>query len=226
MAPVLLCDLDGTLVDTAADLAAALNRLLGELGLSPLPEAAVRRFVGRGVPHLVEQGLAAAGAPARDGALPAHVARFLAHYDAAPAVHSRPYPGVAPTLLRLREQGWRLGVCTNKPQASSEAVLRAFDLLALFDAVGGGDRFAARKPDGAHLHATLVLMDGAAGEAALVGDSRTDVAAGRDAGVPVIAVDYGYAGVPAADLGADAVVADFAQVPAALARLRRSGLGT
>lgn len=223
MPPVLLCDLDGTLVDTIDDLAAALNRSLAEQGLATLPTDTVRRFVGQGASHLVARALAATGAPASESALSAQVARFLAHYDAAPAVHSRPYDGVAATLRRLRGAGWRLGVCTNKPQASSEALLRAMDLLPLFEIVAGGDRFPVHKPDGGHLHATLAAMRATAGGAVLVGDSRSDVAAGRTAGVPVILVDYGYADRPAVELGGDAVVSDFTEVPAVLAGLTGAG---
>lgn len=219
--PVLLCDLDGTLVDTAADLTDSLNRLLAEHGLAPLPERRVRHLVGRGAGRLVEAGLAEAGAPADGDALPAYTARFLDIYEAAPAARSRPYPGVSGTLESLRATGWRLGVCTNKPQALSEAVLRELGLLDLFEAVGGGDRFPVRKPDGAHLHAILELMGaGAAAEhAVLVGDSRTDVRAARDAGVPVVLVDYGYTDTPADQLGGDAVISEFAALPQTLSRV-------
>ncbi|WP_206607866.1 HAD-IA family hydrolase [Ferruginivarius sediminum] len=229
MAPVLLCDLDGTLVDTVADLTVALNRLLTERGLGTLPQRRVRGLVGRGAARLVESGLAEMGGAVGPDGLSACVARFLEIYEAAPAVHSRPYPGVIETLTSLRAAGWRLGVCTNKPQAPSEAILDAFELSPFFEAVGGGDRFPVRKPDGGHLHATLELImggDAKAARAVLVGDSRTDLDAARNARLPVVLVDYGYTDVPAAELGGDAVISSFAALPEALEGIVADGPST
>lgn len=215
----LLLDLDGTLVDTAPDLADALARLLAEEGLPALPEAEVARLVGDGAARLVARALAAHGRPCEGARLDAYVARFLAHYGAAPAARSRPYPGVAATLEALRAAGWRLGVCTNKPQGLSEAVLAGLGLARFIDAVAGGDRFAVRKPDPGHVLATLELLGVAPAAAVMVGDSRNDVAAARAAGVACVAVAYGYSKEPAERLGAARVVASFDELPAALADL-------
>jgi phosphoglycolate phosphatase len=209
MAPVLLCDLDGTLVDTLHDLAAALNRVLAEHDLPALAEPAVRRLVGRGAARLVVDGFSLAGAPLPDPARAPMVRRFLDIYEAAPAAHSPPFEGVPATLARLTAAGWRLGVCTNKPQAPSERILRELDLAQYFEAVGGGDRFAARKPDGAHLHATLELMGGTTDPVVMVGDSQIDHAAARDAGATSVLVTYGYARAPLADLRPDALIDRF-----------------
>lgn len=215
----LVIDLDGTLVDTAPDLAAALNRLLAEEGLPGVGLAEVAGLVGDGAAKLVERGLAAGGAAAAPERLPAYVERFLVHYGAAPAALSRPYPGVVETLEALAGAGWRLAVCTNKPQGLSEAVLRGLGLERYFRAVGGGDRFASRKPAGEHVLATLELAGARRGEAAMVGDSGNDVQAARAAGLPAVVVGYGYSRVPADELGADRVIAGFAELPAALAEL-------
>lgn len=220
MTRVLLCDLDGTLVDTVHDLAAALNRLLAEAGLPGRPESEVRRLVGRGAARLVADGFAAAGRPLAEADWDQAVKRFLAIYEADPAAHSPPYPGVAATLARLQDAGWRLGVCTNKPQAPAQAILRALDLAPYFDAVGGGDRFPARKPDGAHVHATLELMGAEPAAAVLVGDSRIDVMAARDAGIPMVLVTYGYGEPDLASLGPAAVIDRFDALPGVLAGLR------
>ncbi len=222
---VALFDLDGTLVDSLADLARALNAVLAAEGLAPLPEATVRGLVGRGAARLVAEGFAAAGRPLGAAALEARLARFLAHYGAAPVAHSRPYPGVAATLSRLRAQGWRLGVCTNKPQHLSEAVLAGLGLADFFAVVAGGDRFPVRKPDGGHLLATLDLMDATVAQAILVGDSDNDLKAARDAGMPVVLVDFGYSRRPAAELGADRVVSDFPALPGVLAEIARQDQG-
>jgi len=225
MRSAVLFDLDGTLVDSLADLARALNAVLAAEGLPPLPEATVRGLVGRGAARLVAEGFAAAGQPLDGAALEARLARFLSHYGAAPVAHSRAYPGVAATLSRLRSEGWQLGVCTNKPQHLSEAVLAGLGLAQFFAAVAGGDRFPVRKPDGGHLRATLDLMDATVGQAILVGDSDNDVKAAWDAGMPVVLVDYGYSRVPVAELGADRVVSDFRALPAVLGDIARQDQG-
>lgn len=216
---VLLCDLDGTLVDTVADLAAALNAVLAQDGLPPLDEATVRGLVGHGAARLVADGFATARAPLAPDAFDSRLARFLAVYEAAPAVHSRLYPGVPATLRKLFDGGWRLGVCTNKPQRPSEAILEALDLSWLFTAVGGGDRFPARKPDGSHILATLETMDASPEHTVLVGDSVNDLRAARDAGIPVVLVDYGYAATPVHALDPDAVIGSFEQLPAVLGEI-------
>ena len=223
MTPVLLCDLDGTLVDTVHDLAAALNRLLAEAGLPARAESEVRRLVGQGAARLVADGFAAAGRPLSAGELDTAVQQFLTIYNAGPAAHSPAYAGVQGTLARLCDTGWRLGVCTNKPQSPAEAILRALDLARYFDAVGGGDRFPTRKPDGAHVHATLELMEVDAAHAVLVGDSRIDLMAARDAGIPMVLVTYGYGEPGLTDLDPAAVIDRFDALPGVLAGLRRGG---
>lgn len=220
-ADVVLCDLDGTLVDTAADLAAALNRLLGEAGRAPLSVDTVRGMVGHGAAKLVERGFRHGGAALPEAELPDRMRRFLEIYQADPVGHSRPYPGVEAALQRLRADGIRLAVVTNKPQAASEAVLRGLGLDGYFAVVAGGDRFPVRKPDAGHLRRTLDLLGTEPAGAVLVGDSATDLEAGRNAGLPVILVDYGYSQTPAAELGADRVISGFAELPDALARIGR-----
>lgn len=219
MAPALLCDLDGTLVDTVHDLTAALNRLLTLDKLEPLAENRVRRLVGRGAARLVADGYGCAGRPLDTATLDEKVQAFLAIYDAAPAAHSPPYPGVRTTLNTLRAKGWRLGVCTNKPQLPSEIILEALGLADLFDAVGGGDRFPVRKPDGTHLLATLELMSVAPETAVLVGDSRIDLMAARDAQIPVVLVTYGYGEGDMTALRPDALIESFDALPGVLDNL-------
>jgi len=221
-APVLLCDLDGTLVDTVHDLAANLNRVLGESGLAPLATDQVRGCVGQGAARMVQRGFALAGRPLTPESADHEAAlrRFLDLYGAAPIHHSAAYPGVAETLRRLRAAGWRLGVCSNKPQAPSEAILAGLGLADLFEAVAGGDRFPVRKPDGGHLRRTLAAMEAEDAPAVLVGDSRVDLDAARDAGLPVVLVTYGYGQEDVGTLGADGVIADFSVLPAVLASLR------
>jgi phosphoglycolate phosphatase len=211
-------DLDGTLVDTAPDLTAALNHTLGTLALPPVPAETVRHLVGHGARRLIERGLELHGVP--DAAtVEASLATFLDHYAANICVASRPYPGVAPLLGALKEAGVPMAVCTNKPARMSRALLDALCLSAFFRANLGGDSLAVRKPDPRHLTETITRM-GADGHAVvMVGDSSVDVATAKAAGVPVVAVSFGFNDRPVAELGADAIIDHFAEAPAALARL-------
>ena len=222
-ARVLICDLDGTLIDSAPDLTAAVGDLLAEAGRVPLSEAAVRRMVGDGVAKLVERALAASGGVPDASALAGLVARYMAFYETRMTELTRPYPGAAETLGDLKGAGWRLAVCTNKPEGPSRRLLSALGLDALFEAVAGGDTFAVKKPDPGHVHGLLDILGAVPGEAVMLGDSLNDVLAARGAGMPVIAFASGYGPVPAHELGADALIATFAELPAALARLTGTG---
>jgi phosphoglycolate phosphatase len=203
-------DLDGTLVDTAPDLGGALNRLLAEHGRVPIGADGIRRMIGDGAAKLVERGFAATGGlPA---ALPSLVERFLAIYEPNIAETSRPFPGVVETLERLKAAGLRLGVCTNKPDEATRRLLAALDLSRHFTAVSGGD-VPARKPDARHLLGVLRDLDASPTRSLMVGDSPNDVAAARNAGVPVVVVSFGYTTTPAAQLGADRLIDDFAALP-------------
>ena len=216
----LLLDLDGTLVDSAPDLAGALNRLRAEQGLAALAIAQVTGMVGDGVAKLVERGLPSSGEAAPGGRdCERLVRRFLEIYEVQLTAETRPYPGVVETLETLAASGWRLGVCTNKPEAASREILVDLGLERFFTAVGGGDSFAERKPAAGHLLATLARMGATPRSAVMVGDSPNDVLSARNAGLPVVVVGYGYSRVPPAELGADAVIERFAELPAALAAL-------
>jgi phosphoglycolate phosphatase len=214
---LLVFDLDGTLIDSAPDLCAALNQMLAERGYPPLVLPQVRQMIGDGVPTLVARALAASGADPGEAA--AALPRFAQFYEADAVRQTRPYPGVPETLMALRERGYRTAICTNKPQRATETVLSGLGLARLFDAVAGGDRFAVRKPDPGHLLGLIRLLDGDTAAAAMIGDNENDAAAARAAGLPVILMRYGYARVDPETLGADALLDDFADLPAALDRL-------
>lgn len=213
-------DLDGTLIDSAPDVAAALNRLLAEEGRLSLTLAQVQGLVGEGARVLMEGAWKATGAAAEADAVPGLLKRYLAHYAAHPADHTVVYDGVREELARLKALGVRLGICTNKPHGITRVVLDALDLAHHFDAVLGGD-VPHRKPNGEHVRETLRLMGADGLSAVYVGDSRTDVVAAKDAGLPVICVDWGYARMPVAELGADRLISSYAELPAALAEVSR-----
>jgi phosphoglycolate phosphatase len=210
----LLLDLDGTLVNSVPDLAAALNRLLGARGLVALSQSEVAAMVGDGVVKLVERAFAARG-----GVLDLRaVAEFSADYGAHSAVATMPYPGVVDALRSLADEGWRLAVCTNKPAAAARSLLSALGLAPWFAAVGGGDSFPVRKPDPRHLLATLEAAGGDATQAVMAGDHANDVAAARGAGLPCIFAAWGYGPAAMAE-GAAAVARDFPELAAIARRL-------
>jgi phosphoglycolate phosphatase len=214
---LLVFDLDGTLVDSAPDLRAALNLLLHERGRAPLSLPQVRRMIGDGVPALVARALAASGLDTADAA--DAVARFLELYEADAVRLTRPYPEVPETLAALRRRGYRTAICTNKPQHATITVLNGLGLTALFDGIAGGDRFAVKKPDPGHLLGLIDALGGSAEAAAMVGDNENDAAAAHAAGMPLVLMRYGYARVDPASLGAAALLDRFADLPAALASL-------
>ncbi len=214
-------DLDGTLVDTAPDLAAALNHALGQLGRPPVPAESVRAMVGAGAARLLERGLAASGPPEEVAPLVREgLPHFLAHYRANIAVMSRPFPGVEATLATLADRGLRLAICTNKPESLTQALLEALGWSQRFAAVLGADSRPWRKPDPRHLLDTLAAAGGTPSRAAFVGDSPTDAATAAAAGVPFILVTFGYCEVPHAELPAAERIDRFADLPQALARVQ------
>ncbi len=201
-------------MDTVPDLAAALNRLMASHGLAPLGLGETAKMVGDGVAKLVERAFAARGGTFDASA----VAAFSADYRANVAVASKLYPGVRETLDALVLEGWRLAVCTNKPEVATHALLAVLGLADLFVAVGAGDSFPVRKPDPAHLLATLRAAGAEAGAAVMVGDHRNDVLAARGAGVPCVFAAWGY-GVPEMATGAVAVARDFVEMGMIVRRL-------
>ncbi len=213
-------DLDGTLIDSVGDIVGAANRLLAEEGRRPVPRDAGRHMVGEGAGPLLERAFAATGEALELDAMPDLLHRYRAHYERYPIEHTTVFPGVFEVLRALVDDGAVLGVCTNKPHGASLLVLEELGLAEFFAAVLGGDALKVRKPDAAHLNAVIEAM-GATGLAAIhVGDSPTDVAVARNAGVPVIAVSHGYSRVPPAELGADALIDDFSELRPAIAAIR------
>ena len=209
-----LCDLDGTLVDSAEDLRAALNELLAELGRDPVGAEEIKTMIGDGVGTLIERALASRGGHPCDAAR--LVPRFLALYEPNAARSTRPYPGVPETLSALRAHGLRVAVVTNKPDAATRAILATLGLAPLVEVVVGGDTAPERKPHPAPVRLALARLGVAAADAVMVGDNHHDVSAARAAGVRAIAVTYGYSHVPHEELGAKRLIATFPELLAAL----------
>jgi len=215
--PALIFDLDGTLADTAPDLLGATNAVLAARGRALLDLAHLRHLVGFGARALIAQAMEASGAPVAEEEMPALVEIFLAHYRAHIADGTRLFPHVAGTLDTLKAQGARLGVLTNKPQELTDPLLPMLGLDGLFTAAYGAGRKPYTKPDPRIFRD--VVADCGGGPGVMIGDSITDLNTARAAGAPCILMSYGFTPVPASELGADLVLDDFSQLPAALRSL-------
>lgn len=205
MQAAVIFDLDGTLIDSAPDIHAAANRVFGRRGIS-LTRAEVQGFVGRGAPNLVARLAEVRGLPCEGPEFEALLAEFLHVYEGAQDLTVL-YPGVRTALEALAAAGYRLGLCTNKPLAPTRAVLRHFDLEALFPVVIGGDSLAVKKPDPAPLLATLEALGG--GAAVFVGDSEVDAETAQAAGLPFLLYTEGYRKTPVEALPHTAAFHDF-----------------
>lgn len=218
-------DLDGTLADTAPDLIATLNLILAEEGLEALPLSEARDLIGAGARALLERGIAANGRSVAADHLDALFERFLVIYAGRIAVETRLFPGVATALERFRAAGWRLAVCTNKIERHSVMLLEALGIAEHFHAICGRDTFPFSKPDPRHLTMTVAAAGGVPEAALMVGDSQTDIATAKAAGIPVIAVPFGYTMTPVSELDPDVIIDHFdALWDAAAALSRRSSL--
>jgi phosphoglycolate phosphatase len=185
-------DLDGTLIDSAPDIRAAINRTLADEGQALLDLSTVISFIGHGLPNLVAKAMGARGIDMGQHARLTAVT--LDHYNAASNDLTRPYPGVMEVLAQLRGQGHRLAICTNKPEAPARKVLDQFGMAHLFDAVVGGDTLAARKPDPAPLHHAFAALGASTG--LYVGDSEVDADTAQAAGLPFAFFTQGYCHIP------------------------------
>jgi phosphoglycolate phosphatase len=216
---VIAFDLDGTLVDSAADLIGSLNVILHEERLPVLPFKQARLMVGRGARAMLEQGFTAAGQPLDEAQSRSLVRRFIAVYRDRIAVESRPFDGVESSLAELAGAGAKLCVCTNKFTDLSVALLDALDLSRHFAAVIGPDLAPAPKPDPRHLIAAIEAAGGRSQRALMVGDSAADVGAARAAEVPSIVVSFGYTEIAPAELGGDHLIEHFSELAPLAARL-------
>ena len=192
-ARAVILDLDGTLLDTAADLAAATNLMMIELGREPLPQATVASYIGKGVEILVHRALG--------GSLDARVDHdlhtrghdaFMRHYQVENGRHSRPYDGVVEGVAAMRAKGLRLACVTNKPKSFADPLLAHFGLAQCFELIVGGDTLPLRKPDPMPMLHVAQRFEVDPLKIVAIGDSLNDALAARAAGMPVFAVPYGY----------------------------------
>ena len=213
---IVVFDLDGTLADTAPDLATALNHALERLGRATIDPETVRHLVGHGARALLRRGLAVGGA-SDEALVEEGFPHFMDYYAANICAGTTAFTGVDAALDRLRERGVRTAVCTNKPEKLTMLLLDALGWGRRFEAVVGGDTLPVRKPDPAPLREAIARAGG--GSAAFVGDSIVDADTARAAGLPFVAVSFGFLDRPVEALGADAVIDDYDELIGALERL-------
>lgn len=215
-------DLDGTLLDTHADLGAAVNHALALAGRPAIPIAEVRNLIGGGGRTMLKRALELTGGVPQAEFDELHAA-LLAHYQANIAVHTRLYPGGEAMLDALAKRGVRLAVVTNKLEALSRQLLDALDLSARFFTVIGGDTLGPgrAKPSRDPIDAMIARGAGPGGDgrAAFVGDTTFDTGAARAAGIPCVAVSFGFNDVAPNEMGAQAVIGHFDELIPALAKL-------
>ena len=221
MIAAVIFDLDGTLIDSAGDIAGALNRLLKEEGRPTLTVAEVAQLVGEGVMVLIERAWEQTGTPIDPDKRASLAERYLSYYAQDPAQFTTVFDGVHKALTDLKALGWTIGICTNKPDAITQSVLAQMGLAPFIDGFVGGD-FPRRKPDGEHILETLRRLNADPSRSLYVGDSVTDVKAARAANIPIICVAFGYAQTAPEALGADVMISSFDKLCNAVKQLSTS----
>lgn len=217
--PLIVFDLDGTLVDTAPDLVGALNYVLQREGLPLVPMASARSMIGAGARKLIERGLELDDRAMTSADIDRLTGDFIAYYTDHIADASRPFESLYDSLDQLSVAGFRFAVCTNKLEGLSRLLLEKLDMTSRFDAICGADTFGVAKPDPAMLRQTIARAGGEVSSSIMVGDSGPDIGVARRAGVPVIGVTFGYTDIPIADLKPDRLVSHMRELPAAVASL-------
>jgi phosphoglycolate phosphatase len=217
--PIMVFDLDGTLIDTAPDLIASLNHALRDEGLDAVDRVLMGAHVGMGGRAMIERVFALSQRRIDHAVMERYHQTFLDHYTAGMPGLSRPYPGVLEAIERVREAGFAFAICTNKPEGLATSLISRLDLDPLFGAICGGDTFAYRKPDPRHLIDTIERAGGDPGRALMVGDSRTDIDTAKAAGIPVVAVDFGYTDRHVREFEPSAVISHYDELTLELAEL-------
>lgn len=213
-------DLDGTLVDSLPDLAAATNHALSDLSLPPIPAETLRTTVGFGARRMIVEGLNQTGLVLAELEVDRLLARFLAYYEPNIARETRPYDGAVATLEGFRTRGALLAVCTNKRLALAQHLLRELHIDGLFAAIAGRDSFPVYKPHPDHVRGAIRMAGGDLANAVMVGDTAIDIAAARAAAIPVIGCTFGYSVEPMETLAPDAIISHYAELDAAVQSVR------
>ena len=218
--PALLFDLDGTLADTKPDLHAAMNYVLTKNGLAEVPDTAITNMIGGGAREIIKRGLSENGVTWDDAKLDAATEEFVLWYDQNIDGHAKIYPNLLPILETAKANNIKMAVVTNKRESLSAKLLFRLGIHGFFDVLVGGDTLPKRKPDADTIELALAQLDCPAEAAIMVGDSEADTGAARAAQVASICVSFGYRRVALEDLGADALIDDYAEFAAAAKTLK------
>ena len=215
----IIFDLDGTLINSIPDMCREISLFLNKHGRRNLTEAETVSIIGNGAPVLLKGAFALTGEEIKETDMPDLLAAWLNQYGKAEMAKTKPYPHVVETLIKLRNKGCRLAICTNKPPEPTEAILTKLDLKQYFDVILDADALPERKPRPEPLWEAVRRMGGTNDQAVMVGDSETDAETARTAGVPVILLSYGYTHIPYEELNPDALIDSFAGLPDTIERL-------
>jgi phosphoglycolate phosphatase len=218
--PLIVFDLDGTLVDTAPDLVGALNSVLQREGLPLVPVASARAMIGAGARKLIERGLELDGRVMSVADIDRLTRDFIAYYKDHIADASRPFDGLHAALDELERRGFKFAVCTNKLEGLSRLLLAKLEMTSRFVAICGADTFGVAKPDPTILRQTIAQAGGEISRSIMVGDSGPDVGVARRAGIPVVGVEFGYTEIPIAELKPDIVIGHMRELPGAVETLQ------
>src|SRR5450755_3672193 len=216
-AQTIVFDLDGTLIDTAPDLVDTLNVVFAREGLPPVAYETARNLIGGGARAMIARGIEAEGRVLEPPKLEQMFDDFIAYYTTHVADRSRPFPGLIDALDALAAGGYRFAVCTNKLERLSVLLLEKLELADRFAAICGQDTFGIQKPDPEILRRTVAAAGGNPPHSIMIGDSSTDIRTARAAGIPVIAVDFGYSERPVSEYGPDRIISHFEELSAAIA---------
>jgi phosphoglycolate phosphatase len=214
--PLIIFDLDGTLIDTAPDLIDSLNHTIAAADLAPVTYDDLTHLVGQGVRVMISRAFDLRQTSLDEPTAERLFERFMTHYGSHMPGKSLPYPGALDCMDRLSKAGMGLAICTNKPEELALLLLRKLGIADRFDAITGGNTFEVRKPDARHILGTIELAGADPAASIMVGDSINDILAARNAGIPSIAIPFGYSDVPVETLGPAHVIAGYDELTADL----------
>ncbi|MEQ1408062.1 HAD family hydrolase [Neorhizobium sp. Rsf11] len=208
-APLVIFDLDGTLIDTAPDLIDSLNHTIAAADLAPVTFDDLTHLVGQGVRVMIRRAFELKKTPLDERTADRLFDRFIEHYEGHMPGKSRPYTGVVECLDRLSSAGMRLAVCTNKAGQLAFPLIEKLGLADRFVTMTCGDTFSVRKPDARHILGTIEKAGGDASRSVMIGDSVNDILAAHNARIPSVAVTFGYSDVAVETLGPDHVIGGY-----------------
>ena len=219
MPNAIIFDLDGTFIDTAPDLINSLNYVISNEGLPELPFEIARACIGHGARHMITRGFEQSNKELSEQKLDDLFVEFLSHYEVNIANESKVFPGALASLNRFQEQGWIFAICTNKLEHLARKLLAELDVSDYFKVVTGADTYNFGKPNPLPIQKTMSEMGANPQNTIMVGDSGPDIEGAKNAGIPSIAVDFGYTPVPVSDFKPDCIISHFDELESAIQKV-------